>query len=213
MAMATRHRYSSISRYVTYLFAAGLFARRAVEVVQGRRCTAWSVARRSSVAADHSDGCGHLVVVVPMYQEQQIAGDTVAYWRTLVQTAEVDEVTFVTTAKEVDTGQSTTQALLAEALAHVGESRLRHLHCTTVTRFRAAQLDLAVSDARDRYCRGESGRAGVWIGVYNADSRPESSTFRELRQCTHLWKETRAYQQLARYVVPDRPGVSWVAAG
>jgi len=213
MGMATRHRYSSISRRATHLFAAGLLARRAAETVQGRRCTAWSDARRSSVAADNGDGSGRLVVVVPLYQEQQIAGDAVAYWRTLVQTAEIDEVIFVTTAKELDAGQPTTQALLAEVLARAPESRLRHVHCTTVTRFRAAQLNLAVSDARDRYCCGESGEAGVWIGVYNADSRPQASTFRELRQCARLWKETRAYQQLARYVVPDRPGVSWVAGG
>jgi hypothetical protein len=195
------------------LLAAGLLARRVVEIVQGRRCTAWSAARRSSVAVDNSDGSQHLVVVVPMYQEQQIAEDAAGYWRTLVQTAEVDEVMFVTTAKELDTGRPTTQALLAAALAQVREPRLKHLHCTTVSRFRAAQLNLAVSDVRDRYCRCESGAAGVWIGVYNADSRPEVSTFRELRQCARSGQGTRAYQQMARYVVPDRAGVSLAAVG
>ncbi len=148
-----------------------------------------------------------------MYQEQQIAENAAGYWRTLVQTAEVDEVMFVTTAKELDTGRPTTQALLAAALAQAREPRLKLLHCTTVNRFRAAQLNLAVSDSRDRYCGGESGEADVWIGVYNADSRPEGSTFRELRQCARSGKDTRAYQQLARYVVPDRAGVSWVAVG
>src|SRR5260370_5745182 len=119
----------------------------------------------------------------------------------------------VTTAKELATGRPTTQALLAAALAQAREPRLKVLHCITVNRFRAAQLNLAVSDSRDRYCGGESGEADVWIGVYNADSRPEGSTFRELRQCARSGKDTRAYQQLARYVVPDRAGVSWVAVG
>jgi hypothetical protein len=154
-----------------------------------------------------------MVVVVPMYQEQQIAGDAVGYWHALVQTAEVEEVMFVTTAKEDDSSRPTTHALLAAALAEVQEPRLKLLQCCTVTRFRAAQLNLAVSDARSRYCRGESGTAGVWIGVYNADSRPEASTFDELRQYARSGKDTRAYQQLVHYVVPDRAGVSWVAAG
>jgi Glycosyl transferase family group 2 len=181
--------------------------------MQDRRCTAWSAARRSSVAGGNGDGCELLVVVVPMYQEELIAAETVAYWHALVQTAEVDEVVFVTTAKEVGTGRPTTQVMLTEALAHLQSSHLRHLHCVTVTRFRAAQLNLAISDARDRHCHSESGKAGFWIGVYNADSRPEPSTFRELRQFADLHRDTRAYQQLARYVVPDRAGVSRVATG
>jgi hypothetical protein len=213
MAVATRHPYSRVCRYATYLFAAGLSARRVMENVQRRRCAAWSAARLSSLETVDSDGRQHLVLVVPMYQEQEIAGDAVAFWHMMAETADVDEVVFVTTAKEHDTGQPTTQALLEAALADTRGSRLRHLHCTVVTRFRAAQLNLAVSDARDRYCRRGSGKAGVWIGIYNADSRPEASTFRELQQRAYLRNKTRAYQQLARYVVPDRPGVSRIAVG
>jgi hypothetical protein len=214
MATVTWHRFSAACRYATYLFAAGLLARRSVEIAELRRCAVWSTGRRFSVAADSSgDGYHHLIVVVPMYQEQQIATEAVRYWQSLVQTAEVDEVIFVTTAKEPGNGLLTTHTLLASALEQAREPKLRLLHCTTVTRFRAAQLNLAVSDARKRYCDDDSRATGVWIGVYNADSRPESSTFRELRQCAGSGKDSRTYQQLADYVVPGRAGVSLAAVG
>ena len=213
MATATWHRFSRVSRYATYLLAGGLFVRRMVEISQRRRCAAWSTARLSSVATGAGDGCHGLVIVVPMYREQEIASDTVDYWRRLAQVVEVDEVLFVTTAKEDDGGRQTTHALLAAALAEANEPRLRLLHCVTVARFRAAQLNLAVSDVRNRHCDGERGSTDVWIGVYNADSRPATSTFREFRHRVSSDEDTRAYQQLADYVVPDRVGVSRVAAG
>src|SRR5260370_7822954 len=157
MATATRRRFSSISAYATYLLAAGLSARRVVEIVQGRRCTAWSAARRSPVAVDSNSGGGqHLVVVVPMYQEQQIAENAAGYWRTLVQTAEVDEVMFVTTAKELDTGRPTTQALLAAALAQAREPRLTLLHCTPLNPFRAAPFNPPTPTSRHRYASTHS---------------------------------------------------------
>src|SRR5437588_11538965 len=105
MATATRHRFSRVSRYATYLLAGGLFVRRMVEISQGRRCAVWSAARLSSIATGAVDGCHGLVIVVPMYQEQEIAADTVDYWRRLAQLVEVDEVVFVTTAKEDDSGR------------------------------------------------------------------------------------------------------------
>jgi hypothetical protein len=148
-----------------YLLAGGLFVRRVAEIGQERRCAVWSAARLSSVGASNSGGCQYLGVVVPMYQEQEIAESTVDYWRRQVQTVEVDEVLFVTTAKEDDRGRPTTQALLAAALAQANELQLKLLHCTTVTRFRAAQLNLAVSDARNRHCDAECGSTSVWIGV------------------------------------------------
>src|SRR5467141_3329967 len=100
MATATWHRLSKTSRYAMYLLAGGLFVRRVVEISQERRCAAWSAARLSSVGASNSGGCQYLGVAVPMYQEQEIAESTVDYWRRQVQTVEVDEVLFVTTAKE-----------------------------------------------------------------------------------------------------------------
>jgi cellulose synthase/poly-beta-1,6-N-acetylglucosamine synthase-like glycosyltransferase len=213
MAAATLRHFSNIGIYATYLLAAGLMSRRIMETDQARRCARWSATTRSSIAESSSVGSQHLVVVVPMYQEQQIVGDAVRYWHKLIQTAEVDEVIFVTTVKEDDSGQPTTHTLLAESLVSTQEPRLTLLQCKTATRFRAAQLNLAVNDARGRHCRGGAGAEAVWIGVFNADSRPEGSVFRDLRQCANSRAETRAYQQLVDYVVPDRAGVSLVADG
>ncbi|MGH8900435.1 MAG: glycosyltransferase [Egibacteraceae bacterium] len=129
--------------------------------------------------------------------------------------AEVDEVLFVTTAKEDGEGERSTYPLLQAALAQGAQNapQLRLLHCTVIGRFRAAQLNLAVHDVRERYCRDGAGASRVWIGVYNADSRPQASTFGELRERAKAEKDTRLYQQLVDYVVPRRPGVSWLATG
>lgn len=213
MGMVTRNRFSSFGRYASFLLAAGLLARRVVEIDQRRRCTAWRAGRRSSVATSNNDGCRHLAILVPMYQEQEITADTVSYWHMMVQRAEIDEVVFVTTRKEDGIGEPTTRAMLTRALAQANERRLKIVHCTTIARFRAAQLNLAVGDIRDRCCDSESGTAGVWIGVYNADSRPEASSFRELRQRALSSTNTRAFQQLVDYVLPNRAEVSWLAAG
>src|SRR5260370_21163743 len=98
MATATRRRFSSISAYATYLLAAGLSARRVVEIVQGRRCTAWSAARRSPVAVDSNSGGGqHLVVVGLMYQDEQIAENAAGCCSTLVQMADGDDARLLPT--------------------------------------------------------------------------------------------------------------------
>jgi hypothetical protein len=215
MASGTWHRSSRIARHAALVLAGALLLRRLTEISQTRRCARWSAERLSSVAPSHAgDQRDHLICIVPMYHEQQIVADAVACWTSLVQAGGVDEVLFVTTAKEEDDGQRSTRALLASALAQPAsaEPRLRLTHCATVDRFRAAQLNLAVTEARER-CGSEQGSSRSWIGVYNADSRPLASTFAELQQRARAERDTRAFQQLADYVIPGREGVSWLAAG
>jgi hypothetical protein len=215
MASGTWHRSSGIARYAALILAGSLLLRRLTEITETRRCASWSAARLSSVAPPNAEEQRvHLVCIVPVYHEQQIVSDAVACWKSLVQAGGVDEVLFVTTAKEEDDGQRSTRALLASALDQMasGEPRLRLAHCVAVDRFRAAQLNLAVSEARGRF-GSEPGSSRLWIGVYNADSRPQVSTFSELQQRARAQPDTRAYQQLADYVVPRREGVSWLAGG
>jgi hypothetical protein len=148
-----------------------------------------------------------------MYLEQDIAADTVRFWRHLARRALVDQVVFVTTAKERSDRVSTSDIVAAELGALGDCGRLRHLHCDEVSRFRASQLNLAV-----RRTRGSGGGAGgpagmTWIAVYNADSRPAGTTFAELAQQARAEPGTRVFQQLADYVVPQRPGTGLTAAG
>lgn len=155
-----------------------------------------------------------MVCVVPMFQERDLAEDTVRFWRRLVQDKAVDAVVLVTTAKESDEAGPTTHTLLQKALAGDGSDHeaVVLLHCQEVHRYRAAQLDLAVDWARERFA-ADAGREGLWIGVYNADSRPEPQTFEELRVRIAAEPGVRLFQQLVDYVIPDREGSGHIAAG
>jgi hypothetical protein len=155
-----------------------------------------------------------VVCVVPMFQETDLAEDTVRFWRQVLQEKAVDAVVLVTTVKESNQAGPTTHALLQEALAaDTGEAdTLVLLHCEEAFPYRAAQLDLAVEWAKDRF-NGADGTESLWIGVYNADSRPQAETFEELRSQIAAAPKVRLFQQLVDYVVPDREGTGRVAAG
>jgi hypothetical protein len=215
MVSGTWRRLSRVARCAALVLAGGLLLRRATEISESRRCAGWSAARMADVTPPDAGGPrDDLVCVVPMYHEQEVAADAVACWHALVQAGGVDEVLFVTTAKEEPEGQRSTHAVLESALARTapGDPRLSLVHCTAIDRFRAAQLNQAVSEARERH-GGDVSSSRVWIGVYNADSRPQASTFRELPHRARAEPYTRVYQQLADYVIPQRAGVSWLAAG
>jgi hypothetical protein len=155
-----------------------------------------------------------VVCVVPMFQETGLAEDTVRFWRQLVRDKAVDAVVLVTTVKESDQAGPTTHALLEEALAAEGAQvdSLVLVQCQEVCPYRAAQLDLAVEWVRERFTAAAETES-LWIGVYNADSRPQLETFAELRKEIAAVPDVRLFQQLVDYVVPDREGSGMVAAG
>jgi hypothetical protein len=183
--------------------------------MEAARGEAWSGRRLAGVSTGPQPASA-VVCAVPMYLEQEIAGETVRFWHQLVSEADIDEVVFVTTAKERPVGRPSTRELVEAELAAFGDqegaARLRLLHCREEARFRAPQLNLAADHARQRHAPG-SDEPRVWLGVYNADSRPHASTFGELRARACEEPGTRVFQQLVDYVVPTRPGTGLVAAG
>ncbi|WP_187344233.1 hypothetical protein [Streptomyces sp. 3211.6] len=192
------------------VLATALVARRAREWRQVRR----NLALHAPAVAQAGADAARVVCVVPMYQETDLAEDTVRFWRQLVLDKRVDAVVLVTTVKESGPPGRTTHALLEEALADEGDAAasLVLLHCQEVYPYRAAQLDLAVEWARERFSAAAETES-LWIGVYNADSRPQPGTFEELRKEISSAPEVRLFQQLVDYVVPDREGSGKVAAG
>ncbi|MFK0047857.1 hypothetical protein ACIQU4_27985 [Streptomyces sp. NPDC090741] len=211
MASDTRTRSSGASLAVGVL-ATALVARRAREWRQVRRSRARHALPVASAGAAADDA--RVVCVVPMFQETDLAADTVRFWRRLVLDKTVDAVVLVTTVKESDQAGQTTHALLEKALAAdgAGTDPLVLLHCQEVCPYRAAQLDLAVEWARERFTAAAE-MESLWIGVYNADSRPQPETFDELRKQIAATPDVRLFQQLVDYVVPDREGSGKVAAG
>jgi hypothetical protein len=187
--------------------------RRLLESRQVRRSlrAGWHEAHSESVAALSG---ARVVCVVPLYEETALAEETVRFWRHALQVKGVDAVVLVTTDKESAPGGTTTQALLREILSAGGEDHedLVLLHCEEICPYRAAQLDMAVAWARDRFASAVEAEE-LWIGVYNADSRPHLDTFDELRSAIGVDPRVRVFQQLVDYVVPDREGTGAVAAG
>lgn len=208
MESATRTRSSSLATDAVTVLAVGLLIRRVVELVEIRCSNSWSSRRLARIsvygaANDSGKERGHRVVcVVPMYLEQAVAVDTVRFWHQLALRTDLDEVVFVTTAKEEPRDELSTHELIEAALAALREqpARLGLLKCRDVTRFRAAQLNIAVEHARRRFVVTGTDKIKIWIGVYNADSRPHASTFVELATRLSVEPDTRLYQQLADYV-------------
>ncbi|QFR92693.1 hypothetical protein [Streptomyces tsukubensis] len=155
-----------------------------------------------------------LVCVVPMFQETDLAEETVRFWRQLLRRQALDAVVLVTTAKESEGAGPTTHTVLRQALRDdpAEKGTLVLLHCQEPFPYRAAQLDLAVEWAREQFSPAAQVN-DLWIGVYNADSRPQDETFGELRAQIAAAPGVRLFQQLVDYVVPDRPGSGRVACG
>lgn len=216
MASDTRGRWPQFGDHAVTGLAVSLVVRRGLESAQVLASERWSRRRLASVTAfSQSYGGGsRIICVVPMYLEQDIAANAVRFWHRLGQRVDIDQVIFVTTEKEQTGRDETTRDIVATELARLGyPERLRLLHCGEAHRFRAAQLNLAVKWAG--LAEGSAGPSDdrTWIGVYNADSRPADSTFAELAQCASAEPNTRVYQQLVDYVVPERPGTRTVASG
>ena len=198
-----------------FCVATSLVARRSLELVEVSLSSRWSRRRIADLGEKPIPAGPRITCVIPMYQEQDIAADTVRAWHEIVQQSSIEQVVLVTTTKEQPAAGRSTHDVLLEALTalHRGDDRILLLRCEDVTPFRASQLNLAVEHARRRQAVTHTSHDEIWIGVYNADSRPQPSTFSELAQRTRAEPRTRIFQQLVDYVVPQRPGTGHVAVG
>lgn len=157
-----------------------------------------------------------LAAVVPLYQERELAADTARFWHGLAARGLIDLVVLVTTAKESAPEDGVdTHALAAAELERIGgeQERIVLLRCEQVARFRAVQLNLAVEHARKTMLAEGAAASRLWIGVYNADSRPQPATFAELAERVESDPQTRVFQQLVDYVKPDRDATGVAADG
>lgn len=201
------------------LLAAGFVARRVRQAGQQLGSRRWSNGVQvPKVQADAGDGVG-LVCIVPLFMEHEVVADAVQHWDRLIREASIDEVIFVTTAKEEEEEEDQSDGPSTHDLARIELDRLnphnpqlKLLRCEQVARYRAVQMDTAVAASVERNDWGE-GTASLWVGVYNADSRPTVATFDELRVLVEAEPDLRVVQQLVDYVVPARPGTSVVAVG
>jgi hypothetical protein len=182
--------------------SAALAIRRAWSLQQLRRCRAWRASRLTMLQSAGTASGPRIDVIVPLYEEQPLVVQIVGFWRGRCAEDARLCVQLVTTEKE-GSGEGTTAALVRDELARTPGRGVEHRHVAEVHHFRAVQLNAAVDAVRR--CTDCAADA-IWIGVYNADSQPSASTFAELRTMIATDPATRAYQQLAQYVVPrSRP--------
>lgn len=176
-----------------------LAMRRAWSLHQLQRCRAWQASRPDAPQNPETTHALKIHLIVPLYQEQALVPEIVGFWRARCVEDPSLHVQLVTTEKE-GSAEGSTAALLRRSLTHTSGSDVQHLHVEEVHHFRAVQLNAAVDAVRrSTSCAADA----TWIGIYNADSQPSASTFAELRATISNCPRTRAYQQLAQYVVPQ----------
>ena len=197
-----------LARHAVLVVSAALAARRAWGLVQLWRCRTWQAFRLHLLRSiGEATPTPMIHVIVPLYEEQPLVTQIVAFWRERCAVELRVHVQLVTTENE-GAGNGTTAALVRDELARTPSRGVEHLHVDTIHRFRAVQLNAAVDAIRRSRERAAD---GTWIGVYNADSQPSTSTFAELRTAIARCPSTRAYQQLVRYRLPDgRPASSFM---
>ncbi len=197
--MATATCTADRARRAALAASAALAIRRAWSLQQLRRCRAWRAARLKMLQSAGTATGPRIHVIVPLYEEQPLVAQLVGFWCGRCAEDPRIRVQLVTTEKE-GSGEGTTAALVRDELARVPGRGVEHLHVAEMHPFRAIQLNAAVDAVRR--C-SECATDAIWIGVYNADSQPSASTFAELRSVIASDPATRAYQQLAQYVVPQ----------
>lgn len=187
------------TRRALVLASLALALRRLWDLGQLRRCLAWERARLDGLRTTGDVDGPAIHIIVPLYREELLVPSIVAFWCERCEQDRSLRVQLVTTDKEGDAA-GTTADEVRRCLAEGPVPGVEHVHVREVHDFRAAQLNAAVERVRRSSRRSPQ---APWIGVYNADSRPSPATFRELRAAIARDGTTRAYQQLAQYVVPD----------
>jgi hypothetical protein len=128
---------------------------------------------------DDADGPSPtLHILVPALREQPYVQRTVTAFAAVRDACPYASVWFVTTDREqpaID-GDKTTRKLLERALAGIGSERMAVLHDPRPSGNKASQLNWAVARLDQRQRRAGTAEGQVWIGVFDFDSQPHSST-------------------------------------
>jgi hypothetical protein len=158
--------------------------------------------RNTALESDLSKNWPHLIVFLPLFQEQVLLEQILEHFAQLLYPRDRIQILLITTQKEKTAGPTTRQRI-DELLPDVGY-QFTHLHYPVQHQFRAAQLNFALERVETRAAPSET-----FIGVYNADSLPDIDSLILLAKDAALFKQGHgaypcAYQQPVRYFVPER---------
>lgn len=182
--------------------------RRVLECVFLSRSMACITDRRGAVASVSAVDAPHLLVLLPLLDEQTMVEPLIDHFTAMACVPGRTRFVLITTEKErADPARGpTTRTRVERALQErrLDDGRWQHLHFPRVHAFRADQLNFAVG-----LVASLSPAARTYVGVYNADSRPDLDTFQALSDDACAERERTGelpsvYQQGAVYTVPPR---------
>ena len=138
-----------------------------------------------------------VVLLLPMLDEQAVAEEAIEHFLGLDYPADLYRIVVVTSAREhAREGGSTGELVERVVAAHEGG---RVLH------FQADGSDVSKADQLNQALQWLDGTSPSWwtakavLGVYDADSRPESHTLRDLDRAAKENPDACAFQQPAMY--------------
>ncbi len=152
----------------------------------------------------------NILILIPMLNEQSIAEDTVKHFARLRYPSNRLRIAFVTTPRERNHrihGELDTHAVVKRAITNLGE--IRHaidvIDCSGADCCKGDQLNEAIAKFRNEIGHGWP-RESTFIGIYDADSRPDLGTLEFL-----AWRFSEARRQKHRDPVAFQQMVSFFA--
>jgi cellulose synthase/poly-beta-1,6-N-acetylglucosamine synthase-like glycosyltransferase len=139
-----------------------------------------------------------VVLLLPMLDEQSVVEEAIEHFLGLDYPADLYRIVVVTSAREHARDAESTGDLVERVVAAHPGGRVLHFHADGSDGCKADQLNQAL-----RWLDATSPcwwTADAVVGVYDADSRPESHTLRDLDRAAGEHPAACAFQQPAVYV-------------
>ncbi len=186
---------------LTYIvWRRGLYLSRLNSVVQ----TLSRREEKNQTFYDCVDQFPEIILLIPMYEEAEVASSCVYHMHKFSYPKNKLKMVYITTQKEGPLEANDTANTLKNAIRLSGDDRMELIHFPQLNRYRADQMNYVLRNLSKQICADST-----YIGVYNADSRPDPDSLMQLgadyvRSRTQNGEGPDAYQQPLRYVVSPR---------
>lgn len=138
-----------------------------------------SISEKSNIKQINKNG-KELIIAIPVLREQNCIEDTIKYFNTIAKDI---PIVLITTQKEIEenfTKKKTTQDIIEERII----SKYKNVYWINypyTTGYMANQLNYMLENLEDIFNK-KIDLDKTYLALYNADSRPNKSTFEEIRK-------------------------------
>lgn len=183
--------------YCLLIFFIGFaFAHNVWVIVNIRWSISWIRAERRRTFTNRPET--FVLILLPMLHEKDVAEETVRHFLSLDYDASLYKVLVITSARECNTQNETTSSVVQRLCSSDASGRIIHFHSDGSDTTKADQMNQALhwlNEAAPPWWTSK-----VVIGVYDADSRPELNSLRELDRAVGENPNDCAFQQPAMYL-------------